>query len=74
MAMDGLGRFLMVLGGIIFLVGVVAVVGGRMGLGSLPGDIAVRRGNTSFYFPVVSSIVISLVLTVILNLVLRFFR
>ncbi len=74
MPLGGLGKFLMVLGGLIFLVGLVSVLGGRFGLGNLPGDIGVRRGNTAFYFPIASSIVISLVLTVVLNLLLRFFR
>lgn len=43
-------------------------------LGHLPGDIHWRGRNTSFHFPVVTCIVVSIVLTVLLNLVLRLFR
>ena len=41
------------------------------GLGRLPGDVYVRRGNFSLYFPYVTSLLLSLVLTLILNLLLR---
>jgi len=40
-------------------------------LGRLPGDIFVRKGNFSFYFPVVTCLVLSVVLTILLNLFLR---
>lgn len=68
------GRILMGLGVLIFIIGVIAFVGSRFGLGQLPGDISVQRGNWTFNAPIVTSIVISIVLTVVLNLVLRFFR
>lgn len=70
-----LGRLLLVIGGIIVLLGIVLLVVGRVPLlGRLPGDISFRRGNTSFYFPIVSCILASVVLTVLLNLVLWLFR
>ncbi len=48
------------------------LVAGRVPfLGRLPGDIAVQRGNWSFYFPLATSILLSLVLTVVLNLFAR---
>ena len=74
MAFNSLGRILVVCGALIFLIGVVVLIGGRFGLGQLPGDISVRRGNTGISFPIMSSIVLSIVLTIVLNLLLRFFR
>ena len=43
-------------------------------LGKLPGDIFVNKGNFQFFFPIVTCIIISIVLTIILNLVFRLFR
>ena len=62
-------------GGIIlFIVGGAMVLIARLGipLGHLPGDIRIEGENGSFYFPVVTSILLSVVLTVILNLIGRF--
>ncbi|MHB8455242.1 MAG: DUF2905 domain-containing protein [Acidiferrobacterales bacterium] len=60
------------------LVGVVLVVAGlawpwlsRIGLGRLPGDILIRRGNFSFYFPLTTSIIVSLVIAILLWLFRR---
>lgn len=59
------GIFLVLIGGLLLL-------GGRLfGLGRLPGDIFLQRGNFSFYFPVVTCIVLSILLTIILNLIRR---
>ncbi|MDF2440093.1 MAG: hypothetical protein JWN98_1077 [Abditibacteriota bacterium] len=71
---SSLGKTLVVLGILIFVVGIVLMVGSRFGLGQLPGDLSWRRGNTSVAFPIMTSIVLSIVLTVVLNLILRFFR
>lgn len=61
------GRVLMVLGGILFLFGFLFSFGGRfMSIGRLPGDILIRRGNFTFYFPLMTSILLSLALTLIL--------
>ncbi len=65
------GRLLMVLGATIFVLGVVVSLLGRTGLGRLPGDIVVQRGNFTFYFPIVTSILLSLLLTGILWLLRR---
>ena len=74
MTLDTLGKILMASGGVLLLLGLLLTLGARLGLGSLPGDIAVRRGNTSFFFPIVTCIVLSIVLTVVLNLLLRWFK
>ena len=72
--LDSFGRLLLVVGVLIAIVGVVFMLGGRIPwLGSLPGDLSYERGNTRFYFPIVTSIVVSIVLTVLLNLVFRLF-
>jgi hypothetical protein len=70
-----MGRLLMVMGALIFVIGLVMMVAGRLpGIGNLPGDIAVERGNFRFYAPLGAMIVLSLVLTLILNVVIRLFR
>lgn len=58
-----MGKSLVLLGLVIAGIGLVLMAG--VPLGRLPGDIVVRRGNFSFYFPLATSIVISLVLTLI---------
>lgn len=71
--MADLGKALLVLGGIIFLVGAVLLLAGRFNLplGRLPGDIVYRGKNTAFYFPLTTCIVISVVLSLILWLLGR---
>ena len=56
-------RILIVAGIVLVVVGVLWPFLTRLGLGRLPGDIVVERGNFRFYFPLVTSILISLVLT-----------
>jgi len=63
-------KFLITLGVIILLVGLLWPVLQKLGLGRLPGDIIIRREGFTFYFPIVTSIVVSIVLT----LILWFFR
>jgi hypothetical protein len=71
-AMSELGRMLIVLGVIIAVVGVLLVVFGRVpGVGRLPGDLQVQRGNWTFYFPLGTSIVLSVILTLVLWLIGR---
>jgi hypothetical protein len=66
-----LGKGLIVVGAVIALVGVLMVAGSKLGLGRLPGDISIERPRFSFHFPIVTSIVVSLVLTLLVNLFLR---
>lgn len=66
--MNQLGRSLVVIGVLLAVVGVVLIVAGKLGLGRLPGDIVIERKNFSVHVPLVTSIVISLVLTVLANL------
>jgi DUF2905 family protein len=67
----GLGRMLMIVGAVIFVLGVVVSLLGRTGLGRLPGDIVVQRGGFTFYLPIATSILLSLLLTAILWLLRR---
>ncbi|GAB6087988.1 DUF2905 domain-containing protein [Alkaliphilus crotonatoxidans] len=69
--MNSMGRLLMMGGIILIIVGGIVTLAGRLGLGRLPGDILLKRGNVTFYFPIVTSILISLLLTLILNLIFR---
>ena len=64
---------LLILFGIILLgVGLLFLLVGKISfLGRLPGDIYIKRGNFVFYFPIVTSILISIILTVVLNLIFR---
>ena len=65
--MNELGKFLIVIGLLIAAVGALIWSGfGKGWLGQLPGDIHYTRGNFSFYFPIVTCIVLSIVLTFLL--------
>ena len=59
-------RLLIGLGLVILVVGIAWPIISRIGLGRLPGDIVIQRGGTNFYFPIVTCIVISIVLSAIL--------
>lgn len=61
-----LGRILILLGGVLLVAGLALVAAGRLGLGRLPGDLVYRRGNFSFYFPLMTSILISVILSLLL--------
>ena len=66
------GRTMMLLGGTLFVVGVLVHFGGKfLPLGSLPGDFHWQSGNTSFSFPLASSVILSIVLTILANLLFR---
>jgi formate hydrogenlyase subunit 3/multisubunit Na+/H+ antiporter MnhD subunit len=58
------GKALVLIGLVVAGIGLLMMLG--VPLGRLPGDIAVRRGNFSFYFPLTTSIVVSIVLTLLL--------
>jgi hypothetical protein len=61
-----LQRFLIGIGLVLVVVGVLWPVLSRIGFGRLPGDIMFQRGGATFYFPLVSSIIVSIVLSVLL--------
>ena len=64
-----LGRMFIVLGAVLVVVGALLVLAPKIPfLGRLPGDIHIRGKNFSFHFPIVTSILLSVVLTILLNL------
>jgi hypothetical protein len=69
--MRDFGRLLMILGGVLLLFGIAMTAFGGLGLGRLPGDFMYRRGNVTFYFPLTTSILISLALSLLLWLFRR---
>ena len=70
--MEALGKFLVLVGVTITIVGAALWAGfGKGWLGRLPGDINIERGSSGFYFPIVTCILISIVLTILLNIFRR---
>ncbi|MBE3592455.1 MAG: DUF2905 domain-containing protein [Thermoanaerobacter sp.] len=62
---DSFGKMLIFTGAILILIGVLFSVGSKIGLGRLPGDIVYQKGNFTFYFPIMTSLLLSLFLTLI---------
>ncbi|MFZ5998435.1 MAG: DUF2905 domain-containing protein [Nitrospirota bacterium] len=73
--MDGfqhIGKVLVIIGIILLVVGGMVMLSGRIPwLGRLPGDIVIQRKNFTFYFPLATSIIISIILTLIFWLIGR---
>lgn len=70
--MDSLARMLLVFGVVLALLGGLLLLAGKIPfLGRLPGDIIIRRENWSFYFPLTTSILLSILLTLLFSLVGR---
>ena len=64
--MPGMGRILMLMGAALLILGALLSFGPRLPwLGRLPGDIVIERDNFRFYFPIATSIVISIILTLL---------
>ena len=64
-----LGKMLILLGVFIILIGLLLLVGEKIPwIGRLPGDIIIRKKNFTFYFPIVTSIIISIILTLLFTL------
>jgi len=72
---ESTGKMLLILGGVIFVVGLILTFAGKIPyVGRLPGDIAIRREGFSCYFPIVTSIVLSILLTIALNVIVRLLK
>jgi hypothetical protein len=70
-----LGKILIVAGLFLVILGLFYIYGPKIPLlGRLPGDIIIHRENTTFSFPLASSLVVSLILTIIVNVVVRIFH
>ncbi len=74
--METLARYLMIGGIVLFLLGGGVYLAAKFGipLGRLPGDIRIEGEHGSFYFPVTTSILVSVLLTLILNIISRLLR
>jgi len=74
--MGDIGRILVLLGGLILGLGLILILAGKLNLpiGRLPGDVVVKGKNTTFYFPLMTSIVLSIVLSLVLYFIGRFRR
>jgi uncharacterized protein HemY len=72
----GFGKWMIILGLGVAVVGLLIWLAARMGLplGRLPGDVRIEGEHTTFYFPIVTMIILSVVLTLLVNLLLRLFR
>jgi hypothetical protein len=66
-AMQMMGKMLVLVGGLVVLVGIVLMFSDKIPyLGKLPGDISIKRDNFQFYFPLTTSIILSVLVSVIL--------
>lgn len=74
--MENIARYIMIGGIVLFLIGGGVYLASKFGipLGRLPGDIRIEGENGSFYFPVTTSILVSVVLTIVINAIARFWK
>jgi len=67
--MNSFAKFFLILGAVFFVIGLLLLVSPKIPwLGRLPGDILIKRKNFTLYFPLATSIVLSIILTVLINL------
>ncbi len=67
--MTGIGKLLMTIGVIVFIIGFLMQF---IHIGKLPGDIVIKKGNTTFYFPIVTSVVLSVILSLLFYFIGKF--
>jgi len=73
--MEMMGKMLLTFGAILMILGLLLMVLGRVPfIGRLPGDIQIKRSNLFCYFPLMSGIVLSIVATIVLNLIMWLLR
>jgi len=71
--MTGIGKILLIVGGVIVMLGLILIFSPHIPfLGKLPGDIFIKRDGFSFYFPIVTLLLLSALLTIIINVILHF--
>ena len=76
MKMENIARFIILAGIALIVIGVIVLGLAKLNfpLGRLPGDIRIESQNGSFYFPITTSILVSIILTVLINLIGRFLK
>ena len=74
--MAEIGKIIIFIGIFIVIIGIILLFSDRLpfNLGKLPGDISYKKGNFSFYFPITTSILISIVLSILFYIFGKFFR
>jgi hypothetical protein len=71
--MEGIGKILLIVGGIIVVLGLLLIFSHHIPfLGKLPGDIFIKRDGVSFYLPIVTLLILSVLITIIVNVILHF--
>ncbi len=72
---DGIGKILILTGIVLVVAGILFIFWDKLPFsGKLPGDIFIEKGNTRFMFPIASCLILSLILTILLNVIGRLFR
>ena len=71
LSLEYLGKLLLIGSAVLAAAGLLLLLLARLGFGRLPGDILIQRDNFTFFFPLASMIVISIILTVLFNLFRR---
>jgi len=70
---EGIGKILLIVGGIIVILGLLLIFSQHIPFfGKLPGDIFIKRDGFSFYFPLVTLLLLSVLITIIVNVILHF--
>ncbi len=70
--MTNFGKLLILIGIVMIISGILVTLLGKIGgLGRLPGDIYIQRKNMVFYFPITTMLIVSIVLTILLNIIFR---
>ena len=74
--MENIARYIILAGVALIIIGVLVYGLGKLNLplGRLPGDIRVEGQNGSFYFPLTSSILVSIILSLLLNIITKFLK
>ena len=72
---EGIGKIIIIAGVIMVVLGLILAFGSHIPfLGKLPGDILIKKNGISFYFPVVTFLLLSVILTLIINFILRLIK
>ncbi len=74
MNLEAMGRLILLVGAVLVVAGGAFMLFGKLGLGKLPGDLTFGGEHWKVYVPFASSILLSLLLTLILNVIARWFR
>lgn len=69
--MPALGRFFIIAGLLLVVIGILFIAFSELGIVKLPGDLIYRKGGFTIIFPIVTSVLLSIILTFILNVLLR---